>query len=252
MSTSDLDKIDAAIATAQAPASLDELSTVASAIPAAVEIARLANEFFKAIPGTSPEAALSAVPAPLTSVSLAPAAAFPSLASVPGPIASVATPTQIPSTAGLDCPAACLSPQRPAQPTPRRSCRPSPPRRFRRRRTRQFPSRPLNLHRSASGKSRLSDSDTRYPQSPTCDRPSIQAPASTSCLISRPHPVQRPIHPPSQLVHPQFRHPVPCRTSISTPDSSTSTPSATISPCCASASTDAPSSGWTTPPPRRS
>src|SRR5271166_4407777 len=104
MSTSDLDKIDAAIATAQAPASLDELSTVASAIPAAVEIARLANEFFKAIPGTSPEAALSAVPAPLTSVSLAPAAAFPSLASVPGPIASVATPTQIPSTAGLELP----------------------------------------------------------------------------------------------------------------------------------------------------
>jgi len=104
MSTSDLDKIDAAIATAQAPASLDELSTVASAIPAAAEIARLANEFFKAIPGTSPEAALSAVPAPLTSVSLAPAAAFPSLASVPGPIASVATPTQIPSTAGLELP----------------------------------------------------------------------------------------------------------------------------------------------------
>src|SRR5271167_5037700 len=81
MSTSDLDKIDAAIATAQAPASLDELSTVASAIPAAAEIARLANEFFKAMPGNFPE---TAPPAPLSSISLAPAtaSAFPS---VPGP-----------------------------------------------------------------------------------------------------------------------------------------------------------------------
>jgi cysteine desulfurase/selenocysteine lyase len=99
MSTSDLDKIDAAIATAQAPG-LEELSTGESIIPAA-EIARLANEFFKAIPGTPPDATLSAVPAPLSSVSFAPAASAPVLASAPAPIASAPT-TQIPSTTGLE------------------------------------------------------------------------------------------------------------------------------------------------------
>jgi cysteine desulfurase/selenocysteine lyase len=103
MSTSDLDKIDAAIATAQAPASLDQLSIVASAIPPTAEIARLANEFFKAIPGTSPEAPPSFVPAPLTSVSLAPAAAFPAIASAPGPVAAAA-PTQLPSTTQFELP----------------------------------------------------------------------------------------------------------------------------------------------------
>ncbi|HTA87317.1 MAG TPA: family 2A encapsulin nanocompartment cargo protein cysteine desulfurase [Silvibacterium sp.] len=103
MSTSDLDKIDAAIATAQAPASLDELSIFASAIPPAAEIARLANEFFKAIPGTSPEAPPFFVPAPLTSVSLAPAAAFPAIASAPGPVAAAA-PGQLPSTPQFELP----------------------------------------------------------------------------------------------------------------------------------------------------
>jgi cysteine desulfurase/selenocysteine lyase len=103
MNTSDLDKIDAAIATAQAPASLDQLSTFASAIPPAAEIARLANEFFKAIPGTSPEAPPSLVPAPLTSVSLAPATAFPAIASAPGPVAASA-PRQLPSTTQFELP----------------------------------------------------------------------------------------------------------------------------------------------------
>jgi cysteine desulfurase/selenocysteine lyase len=115
MSTSDLDKIDAAIATAQAPASLDELSTFPSAIPAAAEIARLANEFFKAVPGAlhgtlpgaPPEVTPSSIPpAPLSSVILAPVASAPALASAPGPLASVPATAQFPPPTGLDLPRA--------------------------------------------------------------------------------------------------------------------------------------------------
>src|SRR5271165_1594695 len=103
MSTSDLDKIDAAIAAAQAPASLDELGTVASAIPAAAEIARLANEFFKAMPGTLPE---TTPPAPLSSTSLAPAAAASAFPSTSGSVATTTAPAHLPSITGLELPRA--------------------------------------------------------------------------------------------------------------------------------------------------